>query len=101
MASVVGSAATAKHFVPNEEGSGVTMPEIPDVCEQIMLLVVKGVPAGKVGLTPQNGMDSELERKSDGFPVKSQRSVKSPRPLPPVLKSCPLEPSNMSHGCEL
>ena len=75
----------------SEPGAHVTFPVIPLVVEQPVPLPEPPAPL-------HQGMELELDLKSLGFPKKSQRSVKSPKPLPPVLKSCALEPSNTSHG---
>src|SRR5690242_17406361 len=93
VASVLGSGATAKHCEPSDEGKGVAMPVIPDVDEQIMVPVVKAVPFGKLGSTPQNGIELEPDPKSPGFPKKSQRSAAS---APFALKSRLL--SSTTHG---
>src|SRR4029077_16524224 len=91
--SVVGSGATAAHWDASEEGSGVTMPLMPDCDEQLAPPVVAAPVAGSTPKPEQKGMEFGPDLKSPGFPKKSQRSAASWR-LP--LKSLLLSPR--SHG---
>ena len=97
LANVVGSGETAVHLPHIVEADGsaelvaeqlsaatsepvahVTKPLIPLVVEQPVPLPTPPAPL-------QKGMEFVLDLKSLGFPKKSQRLVKSPKPLPPVL----------------
>src|ERR1700730_6006349 len=96
-ASVLGSGATLTHAAGSAL-TAVTMPVIPDVDVQLAPLEL-AVPSRLTVKPLHHGMELGPDLKSLGLPKKSQRSLKSPCPLPPVLISWWV--SNMSHGWEV
>src|SRR5713101_2115402 len=84
-----------------ELGSGAMVtPYMPLVAAQVIPLVLYVLSTFPLSMNPeQDGMEFAPEWKSAGLPLIFQRSAKSPKLLPPVLKSSP--PSNTSHGWEV